>query len=94
MTKYFDCFKSKQVNAELSKGNFTKHKGLEKAERDNGNTTNPEKVAEDKFLAIAFLVCSDPLIYKNLWYSLRNNSLTGVDNYPNTLTDSFNLIIH
>ena len=34
VTKYFDRFKSKQVNAELSKENLTKHEGLEKTRKD------------------------------------------------------------
>ena len=40
-TKYFDRFKSAQVNAESSKGNLTKNEELEKLERDDGNNTNP-----------------------------------------------------
>ena len=68
-----------QVNAELSKVNLTKHEELEKVERDDGNTNNPEKVVEDKFLAMAFLEYSEPEKYNTLWYSLRNNFLTGAD---------------
>ena len=49
VTNYSDHFKSSRVNVELSKGNLTKHEELEKSERDDGNTTNLEKLAEDKF---------------------------------------------
>ena len=49
VTHYYDQFKSSRVNVELSKGNLTKHEELEKSERDYGNTTNLEKLAEDKF---------------------------------------------
>ena len=77
VTKYFDCFQLARVNAELSKGNLTKHEKLEKAERNDGNTANPEKVAEDKFLAMAFLECANHVRLKTLWYSLRKNHLTG-----------------
>ena len=65
---------------------------MEKAERDDGNNTNPLKMAEDKFLAMAFLECADPVRYKTLWYSLLNNSLTSAYHYPKTLTYSFNLL--
>ena len=60
-TGYFYCLKSEGVNAEISKGNLTKHEKLEKSERDDGNNTNPEKVVEDKFLAMDFIGCSDPV---------------------------------
>ena len=60
MTKYFDCFKSVQVDAELSKRNLTKHEELEKAERGDENTNNPEKVEEKKSLSMAFLGLADP----------------------------------
>ena len=56
---------------------------------DDGNNTNPEKVAEDDFLAMAFIECADPVRYKTLLSILRNNSFTGEDHYPKTLTDSF-----
>ena len=41
-----------------------------------------------------FLECDDPARYKTLWYSLRNNYLTGTYHYPNTLNNSLNLLIH
>ena len=85
MTRYFDRFKSLRVNAELSKGKITKHEELEKAERNDGKNTNPEKVAEEKFLAIAPLECANLVRYKTLWSSLRSNYLTGADHYQKTL---------
>ena len=85
VTKYFNRFKSEQVNAELSRVNLTKHEELEKTERDYEKNTNPEKLAEDKFLSMALLECYEPVRYKTLWYSIRNNSLTGTDHYPKTL---------
>ena len=54
-TGYFYCLKSEGVNAEISKGNLTKHEELEKSESYYGITNNPEKVVEDKFLAMVFL---------------------------------------
>ena len=77
--KYFDCFKSARVNAELVKDNLTKHEELEKSESYYGITNNPEKVVEDKFLAMALLEYSEPERYNTLLYSLRNNFLTGAD---------------
>ena len=85
-TNYFDRFKLSQVNEELSKLNLTKHEELDKSERGDGDTTNPEKLAEDKFLDTAFLECSIPERYKTLWYSLRNNSLTGEYHHPKTFS--------
>ena len=92
--KYFDRFKSARVNVELSKGNLIKHKELEKSERDDGNNTNPGKSGGRQVLAMDFLECADLVRHKNLWSSLRNNYLTDTDRYPNTLTDSFNLLSH
>ena len=54
VTKYFDRFKSSYVNAELSKGNLTKHESLEKSERGYGNTSNPGKVTEKKVFSHVF----------------------------------------
>ena len=51
-------------------------------------------MAEGKYLAIYFLECNDPGRYKTLWYSLRENYLTGIYNYPKILTESFNLPSH
>ena len=42
-------------------------------------------MVEDKFL-------DDPGRYKTQWSSLRNNSLSGAENYPKTLSESFNLL--
>ena len=44
---------------------------------DDGNTNNPEKVAEEMFLAMYLLECDDPSRYNTLWSSIRNNSLVG-----------------
>ena len=60
---------------ELSKVNVTKNEELDKSERDYGNNTNLEKLVEDKFLAMDFLECADPVRYKTLWFSLRKKSL-------------------
>ena len=57
---------------------------------DDGNNTNPVKVAEEKFLDMALLECGDPVRYKTLW----DNSLTGADHYPKTLADSLKLLSH
>ena len=54
-TNIFGRFKAARVNAKLSKGNLTKHKELDKVERRDGNTIDPDKMAGDKFLALAFL---------------------------------------
>ena len=64
--KYFTWYVNRMVSwwrsiFLLSKGNLTKHEKLEKSERDDGNNTNPEKVVEDKFLAMDFIGCSDPV---------------------------------
>ena len=94
LTNYFDRFKSARVNEELSKGKLTKHEEQDKAETDYSNNTNPEKVAKDKFLAMYFLECDEPVRYNTLWSSIINNYLTGADHYPRIMTISFNLIIH
>ena len=66
MKNYFDCFKSARVIAELSKGNLTKNEEYYKTEMNYGNTTNPDKMAEDKFLSMNFLEYNDPGRYNNL----------------------------
>ena len=53
-----------------------------------------KEVAEETFLTMAFLECTVPARYNTLWSILRNNSLTGKNHYPRTLTDLFNLLSH
>ena len=50
VTKYFGRLKAEPVNAELSKGNLTKHEELNKTERDDRNTANPDRMVERKIL--------------------------------------------
>ena len=51
-------------------------------------------MTEVNILAMAFVELSDSGRYKTLWYSLSNNPLTIIDNYPYTLSDSFKILIH
>ena len=92
--KYFDTFKPAQVNVKLSKGKPTKYEELNKSERDDGSNTNQDKMVEVKCLAMNLLGCADPGIYKTVWSILRKNHLTTAENFPNTLTDSSNLLVH
>ena len=55
VTNYLDFLKVAQASKELSRGNLTKHEELEKAERDDRNTANPDKWWKASFYLCIYL---------------------------------------
>ena len=53
---------------------------------------NLSKTAESKGLAIAYLMGGDPHLYGELVLGLQNQYLLNNDQFPNTLTEAFNLL--
>ena len=72
-------------------GNLLTHEKLSAYEKDR-NKTDPDKLAEDSFLAIAFLENADSARFSGLSRELRNIMLLGQDNYPVHLTAAYDLL--
>ena len=91
MEAYHRRFESAVATAEMSKGNLLTHEKLSAYEKDR-NKTDPDKLAEDSFLAIAFLENADSARFNGLSRELRNSMLLGQDNYPVHLTAAYDLL--
>jgi hypothetical protein len=52
------------------------------------------KVAQEKFVAVSFLMSSDPRRYKQLLIELENDHSKGTGNYPTTLTAAYSLLVN
>ena len=91
MKAYHRRFESAVATATMSKGNLLSHDGLEDYETKRKNP-DPEQLAEDSFLAIAFLENADSARFNGLWRDLRNSMLLGQDNYPVHLTSAYDLL--
>ena len=51
-----------------------------------------QKSAKDKFLGIAFLMGGRPSTYADLIIDLQNDYNNGIDQFPNTLTEAYNVM--
>ena len=80
------------------------HPGLQKLElkqimaaagKMTANSTdhaNAKTIAGEAFKAVLFLECADSTRYFSLWQLLRNEALVGQDNYPRTMTKTYDIL--
>jgi hypothetical protein len=51
-----------------------------------------KQAAIESYKAVIFLECADSNQYITLWQTLRNEALIGQDNYPRTMTKTYNIL--
>lgn len=66
----------------------------EKGKQVNELTPADKSEAQDRYLAVAFILGSDRLRYGKLIENLENDYLQGRNSYPQNLTASYNLLIN
>ena len=59
----------------------------------NLSTTNVKNEEKEKFMAICFILRSDPDRYNVLLQYLERSANLGRDEYPKTLTEAFGLLV-
>ena len=79
-------------SVKLSYGSLSNHEKLVALTEKDNTIKNPDKATTYHFLAIALLKNADPIRYTSLWRDLENDMLKGNNNYPVTLSGSFNLL--
>jgi hypothetical protein len=68
--------------------------GLTMSTASTVEATAAGNVAQESYLASAFLLASDRTRYGKLLEDLENDYLQGRDNYPKTLTGAYNLLVN
>ena len=97
---YHEQFQNLVEVIETIKGNIGVDPGIEllvatELKKNVGLLTNAEKKdAQDRYLAVAFLLGSDRSRYGKLIENLENEFLQGRNNYPKTVTSAYNLLIN
>jgi hypothetical protein len=100
---YAKRFEHMTTSIELAGGELFHHPGLQKiglkkmlGERaplaTQDDISNAQQVATEAYKAVVFLECADSNRYMTLWQTLRNEALIGQDNYPRTMTKTYDIL--
>jgi hypothetical protein len=79
------------VDAELIAAGFTTH---QEANATPDQLHDAEDAVRERLLACAFLTGSDRIRYGKLLEDLENDYTQGKNNYPSTLQQAYNLLVH
>jgi hypothetical protein len=97
LSKYLHTFKTKIDVLEHYGGSFGTDKALvAAAKKIPGAPSDPTdllKFTKNRALAVAFLKRADPARYGLLWSDLENQFSRGTDQYPDSLTAAYNLLL-
>jgi hypothetical protein len=103
---YAKRFENMSTSIELAGGQVFHHPGLQKLElkrmmeaqgeavsqATSNDTATAKQTSSEAYKAVIFLECADSNRYMPLWQTLRNDALIGQDNYPRTMTRTYDIL--